>query len=374
MKTCISILIFLGFLFSFSAHAQSKFKDKGKRSTLVEVKKAKVQIISEKTAAFGRLVALDPVIISSQNDQEILKIHFKIGDNIRKNDLLFTLESKDIIRNIKKLSAELNLENRTLELLKEQLALRVSRAKNAKNLKEKNIITQDNLDSVNILLLQNKQQIAEREYNIIKLNILLNENRENLNLSKILSPVDGNIISIEARTGALTSKGKILALILANDFNEIETDLRGEIASKVKIGSNVDITNNKTILSGNVRGVVNSENIRTGTRKIRISLSDILPENLNASGTRFSLYISVGDSIPRLLIPKDALIPRGKQKIVYLFNKGLAKQNFVETGVSVGDRIEILKGLKEGQLVVVKGNENLRPNQAIKIKRNKKKQ
>ena len=374
MKTCISILIFLGFLFSFSAHAQSKFKDKGKRSTLVEVKKAKVQIISEKTAAFGRLVALDPVIISSQNDQEILKIHFKIGDNIRKNDLLFTLESKDIIRNIKKLSAELNLENRTLELLKEQLALRVSRAKNAKNLKEKNIITQDNLDSVNILLLQNKQQIAEREYNIIKLNILLNENRENLNLSKILSPVDGNIISIEARTGALTSKGKILALILASGFNEIETDLRGEIASKVKIGSNVDITNNKTILSGNVRGVVNSENIRTGTRKIRISLSDILPENLNASGTRFSLYISVGDSIPRLLIPKDALIPRGKQKIVYLFNKGLAKQNFVETGVSVGDRIEILKGLKEGQLVVVKGNENLRPNQAIKIKRNKKKQ
>ena len=373
MKTCISILIFLGFLFSFNAQAQSKFKDKGKRSTLVEVKKAKVQIISEKTAAIGRLVALDPVIISSQNDQEILKIHFKIGDNIKKNDLLFTLESKDIIRNIKKLSAELNLENRTLELLKDQLALRVSRAKNAKNLKEKNIITQDNLDSVNILLLQNKQQIAEREYNIIKLNILLNENRENLNLSKILSPVDGNIISIEARTGALTSKGKILALILASGFNEIETDLRGEIASKVKIGSNVDITNNKTILSGNVRGVVNSENIRTGTRKIRISLSNILPENLNASGTRFSLYISVGDSIPRLLIPKDALIPRGKQKIVYLFNKGLAKQNFVETGVSVGDRIEILKGLKEGQLVVVRGNENLRPNQAIKIKRNKKK-
>jgi hypothetical protein len=75
----------------------------------------------------------------------------------------------------------------------------------------------------------------------------------------------------------------------------------------------------------------------------------------------------------RLLIPKDALIPRGKQQIVYLFDKGLAKQTFIQTGVSVGDNIEVLRGLKEDQLVVVKGNENLRPNQAIKVKRNRKK-
>ena len=101
-------------------------------------------------------------------------------------------------------------------------------------------------------------------------------------------------------------------------------------------------------------------------------MSDPLPKNLSASGTRFSLYISIGESAPRLLIPKDALIPRGKKQIVYLFNKGLAKQSFVKTGVSLGSKIEILNGLKEGQLVVVKGNENLRPNQGIKIKRNKK--
>ena len=89
----------------------------------------------------------------------------------------------------------------------------------------------------------------------------------------------------------------------------------------------------------------------------------------------FSLYIPVGESKPRLLIPKDALIPRGKQKVVYIFDKGIAKQSFIQTGVSVGNKIEILKGLNKGQLVVVKGNENLRPKQPIRIKkfkRNKK--
>ena len=371
MKLYISILTFMCLFFTSPLHAQSKFKDKGKRASLVEIEKVKVVKVSEKTNAIGRLVALDPIIVSSKINQEILKVHFKIGDDVKKNDLLFTLASKDIIRNIKQITAELKLEEKTLSLLKEQLSLRDSKAKNAKNLKERKIITQDNLDNVNISLLQNKQQIAQREYNIIKLKISLDENKENLTFAKILSPVDGNIITIQGQTGALISKGKILASILANGLNEIETDLRSELASKIIIGSEVNIINDKTNYKGKVRGIVNSENIRTGTRKVRITLNESLPKSLSASGTRFSLEISIGKSLPRLLIPKDALISRGNKQIVYCFEKGLAKQKLVKIGISVGNKIEILGGLEEGQLVVVKGNENLRPNQSIKIKMHK---
>ena len=376
MKLFISILTFSCLLLASPLYGQSKFKDKGKRASLVEIKKVKVVKISEKTNAIGRLVALDPIIVSSKINQEILKVHFKIGDDVKKNDLLFTLASKDIIRNIKQITAELKLEEKTLNLLKEQLSLRDSKAKNAKNLKERKIITQDNLDNVNISLLQNKQQIAQREYNIIKLKISLDENKENLTFAKILSPVDGNIISIQAQTGALISKGKILASILANGLNEIDTDLRSELPSQIIIGSEVNIINDKTNYKGEVRGIVNSENIRTGTRKVRITLNESLPKSLSASGTRFSLEISIGKSLPRLLIPKDALISRGNKQIVYCFEKGLAKQKLVKIGISVGNKIEILGGLEEGQLVVVKGNENLKPNQSIKIKihkQNKKK-
>ena len=376
MKLYISILTFMCLFFASPLNAQSKFKDKSKRASLVEIEKVKVVKVSEKTNAIGRLVALDPIIVSSKINQEILKVHFKIGDDVKKNDLLFTLASKDIIRNIKQINAELKLEEKTLNLLKEQLSLRDSKAKNAKNLKERKIITQDNLDNVNISLLQNKQQIAQREYNIIKLKISLDENKENLTFAKILSPVDGNIITIQGQTGALISKGKILASILANGLNEIETDLRSELASQIIIGSEVNIINDKTNYKGKVRGIVNSENIRTGTRKVRITLNESLPKSLSASGTRFSLEISIGKSLPRLLIPKDALISRGNKQIVYCFEKGLAKQKLVKIGISVGNKIEILGGLEEGQLVVVKGNENLRPNQSIKIKihkQNKKK-
>ena len=372
MKILICLLVFLSFFASIPLYAQTSYKNKGKRASLVEVNKVKIFNISEKTNTIGRLVAINPTIISSKINEEIQKINFKIGDNVKKNDELFKLDSKSIVRNIERISAELRYELQTLELLKKQLSLRVSKSLNAKNLKTQNIITQDDLDNINILLLQNRQQIAEREYNIRKLEIELDQNRENLSFSKIISPVDGNIISIEAQIGAVAVKGEVLASIVGEGTNEIETDLRSDLASKVKIGSNVEIIHNNSSFSGKVRGIVNLENIRTGTRKLRISLNQILPKNLNTSGTRFSLNIPVGESKPRLLIPKDALIPRGKQKVVYIFDKGIAKQSFIQTGVSVGNKIEILKGLNEGQLVVVKGNENLRPKQAIRTKRNKK--
>ena len=134
MKILISIIVFLGVFVSHPLYAQSAFKNKGKRASLVEVKKVKFFNIAEKTNTIGRLVAINPTIISSKINQEILKIHFKIGDNVKKNDLLFTLNSKDIVRDIKQISAELKYKVQTLNFLNKQLSLRTSKLSNAQNL------------------------------------------------------------------------------------------------------------------------------------------------------------------------------------------------------------------------------------------------
>ena len=372
MKIYYIFLIMLNFFITSTLLAQSNSRNANKRASLVEVQKVSLINIAETTDTIGRLVALDPIIISAKINQEVLKVHFLIGDNIKKNDLLITLESKDILRNIKQISSELLFENQLVDLLKKQLELRLSKEKNAENLKNQKIITQDNLDTISIVVLQNQQQIAQREYNIKKLKILLGKARDDLTNAKVLSPINGNIILLDIKKGGLIQKGKVIASILADGSNEIETDLRAESASRVILGSKVIISNNQYIFNGKIRGIVNIENIRTGTRKVRVALNKVLPKTLNVTGTRFALKIPVGKSSPRLLIHKDALISKGQKQIVYIFDKGLAKQYFVKIGLSIGNKIEIIDGIKEGQLVVIKGNENLRPNQSIKIKKKNK--
>ena len=116
-----------------------------------------------------------------------------------------------------------------------------------------------------------------------------------------------SIISIDAKIGALTSRGQVLASIVGNGSNEIETDLRSDLASIVKIGSEVEIIHNNSSYFGKVRGIVNLENMRTGTRKLRISLNEILPKNLPR-------LISVGrldlNSEGLLLLTNDGALKR----------------------------------------------------------------
>ena len=141
MKILIVILFNLSFFISLPLSAQSSFKNKDKRASLVNVAKVQYFNIAEKTESIGRLVAVNPTIISSKINQEILKIHFNIGDNVKKNDVLFTLDSKDILRNIEKISAEMKYEKETLDILEKKLSLRLSKVQNANNLKKQNIIT-----------------------------------------------------------------------------------------------------------------------------------------------------------------------------------------------------------------------------------------
>jgi len=77
MKYILSIILVIFFSIS-SSQAQYSKKNKGTRVTLVDVANVQNKNVEEKTTAIGRLVALNPIIVSSKISQEILKIHFII--------------------------------------------------------------------------------------------------------------------------------------------------------------------------------------------------------------------------------------------------------------------------------------------------------
>jgi multidrug efflux pump subunit AcrA (membrane-fusion protein) len=72
------------------------------------------------------------------------------------------------------------------------------------------------------------------------------------------------------------------------------------------------------------------------------------------------------------LVPKDAVVLGGVTPLVYVVapdpmdsSKTVARPVPVRLGVCDGEMIQVIGELAEGQAVVVKGNERLRPGQAI---------
>lgn len=125
-------------------------------------------------------------------------------------------------------------------------------------------------------------------------------------------------------------------------FN-VEGNDREYSARVMATESNVDATNRSLM----VRAVVNSttEGLIPGSfARVKI----IFPPNSNA-----------------IFVPTNAVIPTGRDKQVIISVDGRAIFNNVETGVRDSSRVEITRGLKPGDTILVTGIMSTRPNDSL---------
>jgi hypothetical protein len=86
--------------------------------------------------------------------------------------------------------------------------------------------------------------------------------------------------------------------------------------------------------------------------------------------------LPTGEKQLATLVQKDALVLGGAQPVVFIVNvadpnakQGKVQPMPVQLGLSEGSMIQVRGGLAPGQLVVVQGNERLRPGQDVIVQR-----
>ena len=114
-----------------------------------------------------------------------------------------------------------------------------------------------------------------------------------------------------------------------------------------------------------LRAVLPIEDPSTRTRAVLFSTVIDNDNVLVALGQSITVDVPIGEAREMLSVPKDALVqsPGGWTAFVAVNDK--AQPRSVTIGVPVGNRYVVLDGLNVGDLVVVRGNERLRPMQDI---------
>jgi membrane fusion protein (multidrug efflux system) len=67
-------------------------------------------------------------------------------------------------------------------------------------------------------------------------------------------------------------------------------------------------------------------------------------------------------------IPEEAIVPRGRDSFVYRVVDGKAQEVRVRTGARKVGEVEIVEGIRAGDLVVTEGNQRLRPGTAVAVR------
>ncbi len=295
------------------------------------------------------------VQVFSQYQGKILKAFYNIGDEVKAGDVLFTIDSPDLLQAESTLLATAGV----LELQKKVLA-RVT------NLLKSGGSAQKDVDQST-----SDEQTAEGNFKAAKdavrifgksdaeIDQIVNDRRVDSTLV-VPSPISGRIVARNAAPGFLTQPGVAPAPFTVADLstmwmlaNVIETD-----APAYRLGQQVQVTvpaYPDKVFKGHVTALGAMIDPNTHRQLVRSEIED--PEHLLRSGMFASFVIRIGDAARSLAVPAEGVVREGDGTMTVWSTRD--NRHFVKRTVTIGlaqdGWTQILSGLSPDETVVQDG-------------------
>ena len=291
-----------------------------------------------------------------------------MGDRVKKGDVLVRLDSARIQASLDLERAALSEKEAAATAARGQLALAEQELQRLERLKKSAAFSQANYDdkrkNVNIYI----SEVAEAEAAAARAQSNLRLAEIDLDYSAIRAPFDGVVSERHTEAGTHLSIGNPVVTLINDQDLEVEADVPADRISGLQPGRVIGVV----LVDGSrheavVRAVVPEENAMTRTRPVRLTPAingDGRPLAANQSVT---VEVPVGEPRDVVSVAKDGIIARGNGHVAFVAVDGKAQPRSVQLGEAVGDRFEVVSGLTPGDLVVVRGNERLRPGQPVMV-------
>ena len=169
--------------------------------------------------------------------------------------------------------------------------------------------------------------------------------------TEIKTPVDGIVSRRAVKLGAIVAGGQdALFRIIRDGVVEIEADVSETVLARLKSGQKVEATpaGSETILRGSVRLVSPEINRTTRLGRVRIALD---AAHAPAIGAFARATIETARK-SQLTVPQSAVLTNGERSEVQVVVNGVVETRAVETGIKADGKIQVERGLKEGDEVI----------------------
>jgi RND family efflux transporter MFP subunit len=217
-----------------------------------------------------------------------------------------------------------------------------------------------------------QKQLRELEIREYKQEITAANLREKLKKKPIIAPFSGVVIKRNFKPGQKIENGTELLTIV--DMKVLVAILRvSEFdISKLQVGQKVILTGET--FSGSVEGRVStisrSADEMTGggmsTFTVSSSINDPAKEQL-LLGSTVEARIVINEKREVTSVPLESILYRKDENIVFVVDGEMADTRTVALGISNQQRIEITGGLAVGEIVVTRGNLDLKEGMRVKI-------
>jgi RND family efflux transporter MFP subunit len=313
--------------------------------TVVYVQELQLQEFDHYVNVNGKVEAINEAWISPEINGQIKKIHVNEGNTVNQGQLLISLSTEVISRNIDEIKTSLELAD---QLYKKQSEL------------------WDQKIGTEVQFLQAKNNKESLEARLATL-------QEQLDMANLRAPFSGIIEKIMVKEGELAMPGTRLIYMVNPNKLRIKGNLSENYIRSVKEGERVEVSfpnyedMNIVVPISRVGSVIDND-----SRTFEIELSINNPKQKLKPNQLATLKINDFHTDSALVVPSIILQQDNKGYYMYIADGKdedlKAKKIYVTPGQSYGDRTVVVDGLKKGMNVIVGGYNLVNSGSEIKIK------
>ena len=206
-------------------------------------KKAKKGSFSKKVDATGEIFATELIDVGAQVSGQIKKLYVKLGDQVKKGDMIASIDSSTQQNSIDNKEAQLAIYKAQLESAKVALNIAKTQFDRENALFAKNATSKQEFESAKNTFSANSAKIKELEAQIKQTNIELSTAKINLGYTKITAPRDGTVVSVQVEEGQTVNANQTTPTIVnIADLSHVKMKMQiaeGDI-TKIKVGTPVE--------------------------------------------------------------------------------------------------------------------------------------
>jgi len=316
-----------------------------------------------KKRTFSGTSETDKVInLSFRNEGIITFFNLRIGQRVKKDELLATLDN---------VQSRLAYEQAITELNSTESAMKTAKLNydRIRSLYEKGSSSLSDFENA-----KNSYQNAYSGYESAKRSVGIQ--KEQINFGYIYAPEDGIISGVEAEIEENVSPGQIVAVLNAGNQMTIRLGLPESVINDVKEEMNVVVQfpaiPNKTY-KGSISEVSPAVDPNTATYPIKINITDA--DEKIKSGMAANVLLDFSDLVSEsLIIPASSVGEDSKGRYVLLIqeqagDKAVVKKQTIEVGNLTSEGFVLVSGLSQGQKIATAGLQTLLDGQEVTLQK-----
>ncbi|WP_145560190.1 efflux RND transporter periplasmic adaptor subunit [Yersinia bercovieri] len=341
---------------------------------------ARLGDIENAVLATGRLDAFERVNVGAQVSGQVKSLKVKLGDQITKGQLVADIDSLPQRNELRTAEAALNIVKADRQAKQAQLKQAESHFKRQRRMLNDEASSREDFEKAEEQLATTRAELLSLDAKLVQMQVDVEKKKVDLSYTRVLAPMDGIVIAVVTQQGQTVNSSQSAPTIIKLARLDVMT-IKAQI-------SEADITHifagqkayfsifsepdrryyatlrtvelaPESVMKDDAPGASNSSATDDTSKNASVYYNALLdvpnPENRLRIGMTSQVSLLRENAKNTLLVPIQAVqkTEGKKQQVRVLSNSGQLEMREVKTGITDNVDIQILSGLKVGELVVL---------------------